>query len=197
MVVHFGEASSDQQQPDPQPEPKLAPPASDDALFSPSLIPAEVSAQLPEGYRFRPLRRTDYDSGYIDCLRDLTTVGEIERDAWDRRYDAYVDAKDVYYIIVVEDGEGRVVATGSMVVEKKTVHNLSQVGHIEDVAVAKDQQGKKLGSHVIQALIKIGDALKCYKSILDCSEKNEGFYVKNGFRRAGLQMALYADNGKL
>lgn len=30
-----------------------------------------------------------------------------------------------------------------------------------------------------------------WQSILDCSEANEGFYVKCGFRRAGLEMAHY------
>jgi hypothetical protein len=32
-------------------------------LFDPSFISAEVSAQLPEGYSIRPLRRTDYHIG--------------------------------------------------------------------------------------------------------------------------------------
>ena len=31
------------------------------------------------------------------------------------------------------------------------------------------------------------------QSILDCSEANEGFYVKCGFKRAGLEMAHYYD----
>lgn len=29
------------------------------------------------------------------------------------------------------------------------------------------------------------------QSILDCSEANEGFYVKCGFKRAGLEMSHY------
>ena len=29
------------------------------------------------------------------------------------------------------------------------------------------------------------------QSILDCSEANEGFYLKCGFKRAGLEMAHY------
>ena len=29
------------------------------------------------------------------------------------------------------------------------------------------------------------------QTILDCSEANEGFYLKCGFRRAGLEMAHY------
>jgi len=37
------------------------------------------------------------------------------------------------------------------------------VGHIEDIAVAKDQQGKKLGLRIIQALDGIAEAVGCYK----------------------------------
>jgi hypothetical protein len=33
--------------------------------------------------------------------------------------------------------------------------------------------------------------LTALQSILDCSEANEGFYVKCGFKRAGLEMAHY------
>jgi hypothetical protein len=29
------------------------------------------------------------------------------------------------------------------------------------------------------------------QTILDCSEANEGFYIKCGFKRAGLEMAHY------
>ena len=74
-----------------------------------------------------------------------------------------------------------------------SIHNLGLVGHIEDIAVAKDQQGKKLGLKIIQALDFIAAKVGCYKSILDCSEANEGFYVKCGFKRAGLEMAHYYD----
>ena len=72
-----------------------------------------------------------------------------------------------------------------------SIHSLGRVGHIEDIAVAKDQQGKKLGLRLIQALDFVADNVGCYKSLLDCSDANEGFYVKCGFRRAGLQMAHY------
>lgn len=72
-----------------------------------------------------------------------------------------------------------------------SIHNLGLVGHIEDIAVAKDQQGKKLGLRLIQALDFIAEKVGCYKTILDCSEANEGFYIKCGFKRAGLEMAHY------
>jgi glucosamine-phosphate N-acetyltransferase len=78
----------------------------------------------------------------------------------------------------------------------RSIHNLGLVGHIEDIAVAKDQQGKKLGLKIIQALDFIAEKVGCYKSILDCSEANEGFYVKCGFKRAGLEMAHYYEQPK-
>ena len=85
------------------------------------------------------------------------------------------------------------VGTGCVVVEKKFIHNLGSVGHIEDIVVRKDQQGKKLGLRIIEALDHISKEVGCYKTILDCSEANEGFYVKCGYKRAGLEMAHYHD----
>jgi glucosamine-phosphate N-acetyltransferase len=37
------------------------------------------------------------------------------------------------------------------------------VGHIEDIAVAKDQQGKKLGLRIIHTLDAIAETVGCYK----------------------------------
>lgn len=44
-----------------------------------------------------------------------------------------------------------------------SIHNLGLVGHIEDIAVAKDQQGKKLGLRIIQALDYVAEKVGCYK----------------------------------
>ncbi|SPO03791.1 probable glucosamine-phosphate N-acetyltransferase [Cephalotrichum gorgonifer] len=160
-------------------------------LFPASLLSPTVSASLPEGLVIRALRRTDFDNGFLDCLRVLTTVGDVSAEAFAGQYDAMA-GQEGYYILVVEDtARGVIVGTGALIVERKFIHNLGQVGHIEDIAVAKDQQGKKLGLRIIQALDYIAEQVGCYKSILDCSEANEGFYVKCGFRRAGLQMAHY------
>jgi glucosamine-phosphate N-acetyltransferase len=113
-------------------------------------------------------------------------------------------------MLVVCDGADRIVGTGSLIVERKFIHELGMVGHIEDIAVEKGQQGMKLGLRIIQALDFVAANVGCYKvcfsflftlcvvvlltalqSILDCSEANEGFYVKCGFKRAGLEMAHY------
>jgi glucosamine-phosphate N-acetyltransferase len=158
------------------------------ALFSDSLIPESVSSGLPEGYTLRALRRSDYDIGFLDCLRVLTVVGDVTKEAWTERFE-WMIKQEGYYIIVIEDtSRNLIVGTGAVIVEKKFIRDLGSVGHIEDIAVAKDQQGKKLGLRIIQALDQLAKSVGCYKCILDCSEQNEGFYVKCGYKRAGVQM---------
>ncbi|KAI8950147.1 glucosamine 6-phosphate N-acetyltransferase [Xylaria longipes] len=169
---------------------------SEQGLFSSDLIAPTVAAALPEGYIARSLRLSDYDTGFLDCLRVLTTVGEITQEAFNEQY-KWMSSQDTYYVLVIEDtNTGKVVGTGNLLVERKFIHSLGLVGHIEDIAVAKDQQGKKLGLRLIQALDFIAEKVGCYKTILDCSEANEGFYVKCGFRRAGLEMAHYYESKK-
>ncbi|KAA8643434.1 hypothetical protein EYZ11_008410 [Aspergillus tanneri] len=160
-------------------------------LFPVSLISPEVAAQLPQDYTIRPMRRSDYRRGYLDVLRVLTTVGDITEEQWNERFDWISSRNDEYYLIVITDGEDRVVGTGSLIVERKFIHSLGMVGHIEDIAVETNQQGKKLGLRIIQALDYVACNVGCYKTILDCSEVNEGFYIKCGFKRAGLEMAHY------
>ncbi|RMD40644.1 hypothetical protein DV735_g4470, partial [Chaetothyriales sp. CBS 134920] len=157
----------------------------DDAIFSPSLISTEVSSLLPEGYTVRPLRRTDYYQGFLDTLRVLTTVGEPSYAAFVERYNFMASVPSTYFVIVILDPSSTIVGTGCVVVERKFIHNMGMVGHIEDIAVAKNQQGKKLGLRIIQTLDHIAKQVGCYKSILDCSEANEGFYVKYGLTSVG------------
>lgn len=90
-------------------------------LFSSDLISPSVAAALPEGYRVRALRRSDYDAGFLECLRVLTTVGEITEAQFDDRY-RWMASQDGYYILVIEDassGKAVVVGTGALIVERK------------------------------------------------------------------------------
>ena len=64
----------------------------------------------------------------------------------------------------------------------RSIHNLGLVGHIEDIVVNKDQQGKKLGLRIIEALDYIVEKIGCYKVCLLLQ------YVTQVIRRA--QLAL-------
>jgi glucosamine-phosphate N-acetyltransferase len=132
-------------------------------LFPPSLISPEILSVLPESYTARPLRRSDFHLGYLDVLRVLTTVGDITEAMWNERYDYLYKRNDEYYLIVICDGADKIVGTGSLIVERKFIHSLGLVGHIEDIAVAQDQQGKKLGLRIIQTLDYVAAKVGCYK----------------------------------
>ena len=67
----------------------------------------------------RPLERTDYAAGFLDVLKVLTTVGDISEGKWTERYDWMAKRGDEYFVLVVCDGEGKVVGTGSVIVERK------------------------------------------------------------------------------
>jgi glucosamine-phosphate N-acetyltransferase len=97
-------------------------------LFPTSLIPSSASTSLPQNYILRPLQRSDFSRGFLKCLTDLTWIGEITQSAFEERYDwMATKGKDWYYCIVIDDGE-RIVATATMIVERKlwvSFHSLS------------------------------------------------------------------------
>jgi glucosamine-phosphate N-acetyltransferase len=92
-------------------------------LFSPTLISPTVQEALPEGYKCRPLQRSDYKSGFLDVLRVLTTVGEISEEKWNERYEWMSQRGDQYFLLVILDEsrpvESRIVGTGALIVERK------------------------------------------------------------------------------
>ena len=96
-----------------------AAPTPADALFSLSLISPTVYAALPEGYSMRPLQRDDFDSGFLDVLRVLTHVGDVTRDEFEGRFDQMKAGAGGYHVLVIMDGDGKIVGTGALIVERK------------------------------------------------------------------------------
>lgn len=147
---------------------------------------------LPDGYTIRPVRVSDLDR-YLSVLSVLTTVGDVSVTQFQELIAHWEAHPNVYFPRVIADAEDKVVATGMIVVEQKLIHGCGKVGHIEDIAVDKDQQGKNLGYHLITHLNSIGEKEGCYKIILDCSPENTGFYVKCGYKDSGVYMSKRYD----
>ncbi|KAL1863975.1 Glucosamine-phosphate N-acetyltransferase-like protein [Diaporthe australafricana] len=159
------------------------------ALFDPALISAEAKAAFPESYVVRPLQRDDYKKGFFDCLSVLTYVGDISEERFLERFDwMATQGKGVHYFMVIEH-DSRVVGTGTLVVERKFIHDLGTVGHVEEVSILKEYQSKGLGLKLLGALSSVARNLGCFKSTLGCSEANEAFYVKCGYDKGGRVMS--------
>lgn len=125
--------------------------------------------------QIRPLASGDYARGHLDVLRALTSVPDVGEAAWEARFAEMHGAQPrAYYpLVLVEQAGARIVATGTLFLERKFIRALGAAGHIEDIAVDKSQQGKGLGRIIIAALTAVSEAVGAYKTILDCSEENQ------------------------
>lgn len=69
------------------------------------------------------------------------------QEMFENRFDELKSIDSTYFIIVVENiKESKIIATGTLVIEKKFTHNTGKVGHIEDVVVDVLYRKQKLGS---------------------------------------------------
>ncbi|KAI9713813.1 MAG: Glucosamine-phosphate N-acetyltransferase-like protein [Bogoriella megaspora] len=166
--------------------PSLGP---EEPLFNPELVSVEVESKLPEGYRLRPLERSDYHKGFLMVQSCLSSVGHVSEEKWDERIEFLYNHKGTYYVVCMVDGNGTVVSNGTLMVERKFVHGMSSVGHIQDIAVAKNQSGKNLGLRMLTALDYLARDVGCYKTVVTSTEANEAFHAQAGFRRRGLEMS--------
>ncbi|KAJ3574596.1 hypothetical protein NP233_g1664 [Leucocoprinus birnbaumii] len=170
--------------------PKWTPDHELELLFHPDTIPVQVRRELHPDLHIRPLARTDYNRSHLSVLSVLTVVTDPGLAAYQARFDLLrSQPKTNYTIVIIDKPTDQIIAVGSVFVEHKFLRGLGSVGHIEDIAVNPNVQGKKLGLRVIQALTGISEREGCYKTILNCSDKNIPFYEKCGYVKKENEMA--------
>jgi len=134
----------------------------------------------------RPLEIEDFHCGYMELLSQLTEVGEVSFVDFQQAF------KRVPNIFIMFDQESqKVVASATLLMEQKFIHQCSHVGHIEDVVVDSSQRGKGLGKELINYLMEKAKQAQCYKVILDCDQDKISFYQKCGLTEKGIEMAKY------
>ena len=139
----------------------------------------------------RLLKNEDY---YLDYLHLLNQLSYIDKNTI--MYDQFCDfvsklnEKHVIYVIY-DTSINKIIASGTLFIEQKLIHNCGFVGHIEDIIVDTYFHGKSLGKLIVDKLVDYAKQMKCYKVILDCSNNVEKFYEKCGFTKKNNQMALY------
>lgn len=125
--------------------------------------------------QIRPLSSTDYARGHLDVLTILTVCPDVGEEAWQQRFKELANPPSVYFpLVIVRKADDRIVASGTVFLEKKFIRGLGLVGHIEDIAVDKSTQGKGFGKKIIEALTAVAEGQGAYKTILDCNKDNVG-----------------------
>ena len=97
----------------------------------------------------------------------------------------FFDDSKITCLVAIENDE--ILGTGTLHIIQKS--NL-QMGLIEDVVVAPNQQGKGIGKKIINELVQQAKKKGCYKTILNSSELNQLFYEKQGFSKEQVQMTI-------
>jgi len=134
---------------------------------------------------FRRLEKGDFQKNYLELLKQLTTVGDISQE----KYETTVDKIGAEVWVI--EFEGKIIASVSLLLEQKIIHECGIVGHLEDVVVDRDYRKYGLGKFIIERIIKIAKERGCYKLIGDCKSELLGFYEKNGFESKCVQISIY------
>ena len=133
---------------------------------------------------FRRLTNGDYLS-YLALIREFRET-TFTQEQFYSILDTIAKTSD---IIVIEEG-GELIACGTLLYETKFIHNISKVGHIEDVCIKKGYRGKQLGTQLIAYMTDLAKEKGCYKVTLYCEEDNVEFYKKCNFKCVGHQLTM-------
>uniref|UniRef100_A0A6C0ISS6 N-acetyltransferase domain-containing protein n=1 Tax=viral metagenome TaxID=1070528 RepID=A0A6C0ISS6_9ZZZZ len=136
----------------------------------------------------RPIIESDLQNGYLDLLSQLTNLGSGDFVA---RFEKIQKDPNIIILVAFDETINKVVGAGTIWFEPKFIHGCSNIAHIEDVVVDVNYRSLGLGKKIIDLLVSSAKKTNCYKVILNCSEKNIGFYEKCGFTQSNVQMSIY------
>ncbi len=128
----------------------------------------------------RELKEEDLFNGFLTSLDSLKKTSDISKKTAEEIFRKINSNKD--HIIAVAVLEDKIVGAATLLIEQKFIHKGGLVGHIEDVVVDRNFQGKKIGKKIIEYLLEHSKNRGCYKTILDCSDDVKPFYEKLGFK---------------
>lgn len=137
----------------------------------------------------RHITKDDYKMGHLELYKQLTSINpeNISQTA----YEQFVDELNENHMVYVLIHNKKIVGSGTILIERKLIRDMSKVAHIEDIVIDESCRGMGFGKLVIDHLIDVAKNKKCYKVILDCAANNQIFYEKCGLVLKGCQMCKY------
>ena len=138
-----------------------------------------------DSLNFRLLEKEDYNRGYLDLLKQLTVIGNISNEKFNDILD-----KIKTEIWIIEDNN-KIIASASLFLEQKIIHECGVVGHLEDVVIDEKYRSIGLGKFIICKMVNIAKEKGCYKLIGDCKPELVEFYKKNRFESNSVHISIY------
>lgn len=134
---------------------------------------------------FRKLKSDDYEK-FIEIINDFRE-SQFTKEEFINNYYFISQSSDIYVI----EYNKKLIATGKLLYERKYIHNICTLGHIEDVCVKKEYRKSGLGKYLISKIVERAKENGCYKVTLNCLDSNIEFYKKCNFETSGNQMIIY------
>lgn len=129
----------------------------------------------------RKLEEKDLFRGFLTSLDSLKKASDLnENKAKDVFNKIKSNPNHLVFVVILDD---KVAGSTTLLIEPKFIHQGGNVGHIEDVVIAKEVQGSGIGEKLINFILDYAKKNDCYKTILDCSDDVKPFYEKIGFKK--------------
>ena len=134
----------------------------------------------------RKISESDLENGFLESLDNLRQTSNLEQNSVRNILKKILENEN--HIIHVAELDGKIVGSTTLLIEQKFIHEGGFVGHIEDVVVNKEFEGRGIGMKLVLSLLDIAKEKKCYKTILNCEDKLIPFYEKIGFKQKSTEM---------
>ena len=129
----------------------------------------------------REIEEDDLKNGFLETLDFLRNASNLDKNKANEILKKI--KQNPNHIIYVAIDNKKIVGSTTLLIEQKFIHDGGFVGHIEDVVVRKDCEGKGIGIKLVTSLLEHAKEKNCYKTILDCKDDVKQFYERIGFKR--------------
>ena len=139
-----------------------------------------------EKIEIREIGEDCIEKGFLETLDFLRNASGLDKNKTKEILKKIKQNPD--HIIHVAIDDKKIVGSTTLFIEQKFIHDGGLVGHIEDVVVRKDYEGKGIGMKLVISLLDVAKQRRCYKTILNCEDSLKQFYEKIGFKKTTNEM---------
>ena len=134
---------------------------------------------MPE-IEIREIRENDLENGFLETLDFLRKASDLDKNRAKEILEKIKQNSNQIIQVAIDDK--KIVGCITLLIEQKFIHDGGLVGHIEDVVVRKDYEGKGIGMKLVTSMLEYAKRKNCYKTILDCKDDVKQFYERIGFK---------------
>jgi len=134
---------------------------------------------MPE-IEIREINEDDLENGFLETLDFLRKASDLDKNKAKEILEKIKQNSNQIIQVAIDDK--KIIGCITLLIEQKFIHDGGLVGHIEDVVVRKDYEGKGIGIKLVTSMLEYAKRKNCYKTILDCKDDVKQFYERIGFK---------------